>query len=29
VDAIRATATDTEEDILEIQEDEAMTGRAL
>ena len=29
VDAIRATATDTEEDIREMQEDEAMTRRAL
>jgi hypothetical protein len=29
VDAIRATAIDTEEDIREMQEDEAMTRRAL
>jgi hypothetical protein len=29
VDAIRATTTDTEEDICEMQEDEAMTRRAL
>ena len=29
VDAIRATATDTEEDIREMEEDEAMTRRAL